>query len=256
MSLELAGRVAVVTGASRGIGRATALALARHGAGVLAVSRNGEALASLAAEPIASPGWIRGLATDLRDRAAAAGVVSSVEREFGKLDILVNNAGWEIHKALELQSDSDYDATVETNLGAPFVLIRAAIPGMKQRRSGWIVNVASVTGLRGFRESALYSATKFAIVGLTDSLEEELRDAGIHVSAICPGWVNTDLAGDAGLADDRYRPLLLQPEDVADAIAFVVCQPDRVAISRIVLRPQVETPYSGLLPLDTMEPRS
>jgi NADP-dependent 3-hydroxy acid dehydrogenase YdfG len=223
--------------------------LASKGAGVLAVSRDADALRTLERTKVAGGGWLRACQLDVRERSALKAFADEAETEFGHIDILVNNAGWERQKPLESQTDADYDTTIETNFGAAAWLIQAVLSGMKARRRGWIVNVASTAGLRGYKGVALYSASKFAMIGLTESLEEEVQSAGVHVAAICPGWTNTELAQDAGLPDNRYLDEILRPDDVAEAILFAVTQPSRVAISRIVLRPLVERPHSGLVPL-------
>ena len=243
--------VVIVTGASRGVGRATALRLARSGAQVVAVARDERRLLSLRDELTeAGGGAIDAMAGDVRSGETASRAVAQAIERFGRLDAVVNNAGIERTRPLDEVSDDDYDAMVDTNLRGPFNLIRAALPHMKERHSGTLITIASVAAIRGFVDDAVYTASKFGVLGLNDALEEELRPFGIRVCVICPGAINTDLAIDTwSPPDDPYRPHFLQPEDVADAVAWVLSQPARVVIGRIVLRPLVEPPYGATLPL-------
>lgn len=243
----ISGQVVIVTGASRGVGRAVARRLCADGARVIAVARNREQLETLRREA-AVTGEIVPVAGDVRDpRTAAAAVAVSVER-FGHVDALVNNAGVERTRPLEQVPDSEYDMTLDTNLRRPFNFARAVIQPMKKRGAGSIVTIASVAAIRGFVDDAVYTASKFGALGLSDALEEELRPYGIRVCVICPGAINTDLAKETwSPPEDPYRPHFLQPHDLADAVAWVLGQPPRVAVSRIVLRPLVEPPYGQLL---------
>jgi 3-oxoacyl-[acyl-carrier protein] reductase len=244
-------QVVIVTGASRGVGRATALRLARDGASVIAVARSTDDLDRLADEAGRDRvGSLIPSAGDVRLPATAAGAVALALELFGQLDAVVNNAGIEQTQALENVLDAEYDATLDTNLRGPFNFMRAALPAMKAQRAGTLVTIASVAALRGFTEDAVYCASKFGVLGLNDALEEELRPHGIRVCVICPGAINTDLAkGTWSPPLDPYRPHYLQPDDIADAVAWVLRLPSRVAVSRIVLRPLVEPPYGPLLPL-------
>lgn len=243
--------VVIVTGASRGVGRATALRLARTGAKVVAVARDERRLLGLRDElGEAAGGAIEAVAGDVRSGETASRAVAQAIERFGRLDAVVNNAGIERTRPLDEVSDDDYDAMVDTNLRGPFNFIRAALPHMKERHSGTLITIASVAAIRGFVDDAVYTASKFGVLGLNDALEEELRPFGIRVCVICPGAINTDLAIDTwSPPDDPYRPHFLQPEDVADAVAWVLSQPARVVVGRIVLRPLVEPPYGATLPL-------
>lgn len=244
-------QVVIVTGASRGVGRATAIRLARTGARVVAVARDERRLLSLRDElGEAGDGAIEVLAGDVRVGETAARAVTHAIERFGRLDAVVNNAGVERTRPLDEVSDDDYDAMVDTNLRGPFNLIRAALPHLKERHSGTLITIASVAAIRGFVDDAVYTASKFGVLGLNDALEEELRPFGIRVCVICPGAINTDLAIDTwSPPDDPYRPHFLQPEDIAEAVAWVLSQPARVAVGRIVLRPLVEPPYGATLPM-------
>ena len=242
-------QVVIVTGASRGVGRATALRLARDGASVIAVARD-EARLHLLRDAFSGDGAVVPLAGDVRSGDTARRAVELALERFGRLDAIVNNAGIERVRPIDEVSDDDYDATLDTNLRGPFNLIRSALQHMKERRAGTLVTIASVAAIRGYPDDAVYTASKFGVLGLNDALEEELRPFGIRVCVICPGAINTDLALDSwSPADDPYRPHYLQPDDVADAVAWVLGLPARVVVGRIILRPLVEPPYGATLPL-------
>jgi 3-oxoacyl-[acyl-carrier protein] reductase len=241
----LAGRVAVVTGASRGIGRATALRLATLGARVTAISRADH---KGPAERIGD-GSIEPLSLDIRSASAVRDAFAALEERHGAIDVLVNNAGAERVKPLDEVSDDDYAVTVDTNLRGAFHCVRAVLPGMKARRDGHVVSVASAAGIRGFADDAVYSASKFGIVGMMDSLDEELRPFGIRLTTICPGAVDTELVT---WDPPGYRRHFLRPDDVAAAIAYAISQPPYVSVGLIVVRPFVEPPHSAMLPLETM----
>jgi NADP-dependent 3-hydroxy acid dehydrogenase YdfG len=241
----------LVTGASKGIGRATALALAERGGRVLAVARTSSLLDNLASRSATLPGQIVPVPTDITRRAQVEAAVNRAVQLFGRLDVLVNNAGVELPKPVEEFSDDEYAQMLDTNLKAVFFFVRAAVPIMKQQRSGLIVNVASTAGHRGFGGDSVYCASKFGVVGLTDALDEELRPFGIRVSVISPGATNTELAKETwSPPDDPYRPHFLQPEDVASAVVFVVGQPRHVTVPRLTMIPRIEPLYSSILPLE------
>jgi 3-oxoacyl-[acyl-carrier protein] reductase len=241
----LAGRVAVVTGASRGIGRTTTERLASLGAHVVAVSRSG----GPTVPSVGDGGSIEPLALDIRRAPAVREAFAALEDRLGRIDILVNNAGAERVKSLDDVTDDDYSVMLDTNLRGTFQCIRAALPGMKARRDGHIVSVASAAGIRGFADDAVYSASKFGVVGMMDALDEELRPFGVRVTTICPGAVDTELVT---WDPPGYRPHFLRPDDVAAAIAYVVSQPPHVAVGLVVVRPFAELPHSAMLSLDTL----
>ncbi|NIQ78369.1 MAG: SDR family NAD(P)-dependent oxidoreductase [Anaerolineae bacterium] len=242
--------IIIVTGASKGIGRATALAFAREGAHVLAVARSSSLLDELAVQASTLPAEIVAAPADVTQCEQVEAVVSLALTRYGRIDVLVNNAGVELVKPVETFTDDDYAAMLDTNLKGIFLFTRAVVPSMKAQRSGLVINIASTAGLRGFAGDALYCASKFGVVGLTEALDEELRKFGIRVSCISPGATNTELAKDTwSPPDDPYRPHFLQPEDVARAILYVASQPPHVTVGQILLLPTVEPRYSPLLPL-------
>lgn len=242
------GMVALVTGAGRGIGRATARRLVAEGATVVAIARNEAELRTLADEAAASggPGTIEPARADVRDSAAMADLIASVEARHGRIDLAVNVAGAERVKPTVSVTDEDYDIQLDTNLRGVFHVVRGVLPGMMARRSGHIVSIASMAGVRGFAEDAVYCASKFGVVGFMDALDEEARACGIRVTTICPGAVDTSLVKWVA-DDDPVRAWFLQPDDVADAVLYTVRQPPRVVIGLMYVRPIAEPPYSPML---------
>jgi len=188
---RLSGQVALVTGASRGIGRATALALAAEGAALVLAARSVPELEALAADIDAQGGRALVAPGDVSRSSDVRRIVSGALQEFGRLDILVNNAGVAYRKPLAETSEADFDHTLAVNLKGVFLFCREVVPVMTRQGSGVIINVSSGAGKQGFPELAVYCATKFAVIGLTESLAAELREAGVKVYALCPGSTDT-----------------------------------------------------------------
>lgn len=225
--LDLSGRAALVTGSTRGIGRAIAAALAASGARV-AVSGRDAATAARVAEEIGA--GARGFAVDVADPVRVTQLVSDVEAAFGTLDILVNNAGVTRDNLLLRMRDDDWDAVLDANLRGAFVAIRAASRGMMKRRWGRIINVASVVGLTGNRGQANYAASKAGLIGLTKSVAKELASRNVLTNAVAPGFIETDMTA-AMTAEARATmaasiPVgrLGTPADVAGVVAFLASE--------------------------------
>jgi 3-oxoacyl-[acyl-carrier protein] reductase len=235
----LSDHVALVTGASRGIGRAVALRLARAGCRVAGVARTENALEDVvrAADAEGGPPLL-GVAADVtRDDDLERAVRVVIER-LGRITILVNNAGVAPPRATVLKTSLlDWDRTLATCLRAPMVLVRLVLPDMLAHRSGAIVNIASVAGKRGRAGEAAYAAAKFGLLGFTQSLFAEVRDHGIKVTAICPGLVDTDLIPPNKRVE---RSRFLQPNDIAEAVYDVLASPARTCPTEIVLEPQYD----------------
>jgi 3-oxoacyl-[acyl-carrier protein] reductase len=237
MHIDLTGRVALVTGGTRGIGREIAATLAGAGARVAVVGRDAartEEAARAISEGVGGNagegGEVRGYAADMSDTAAVAQTVARVQEEMGSLDILVNNAGITRDNILLRLKDEDWDAVLATNLRGAFAAIRAASRAMMKRRWGRIINIASVVGLVGNVGQANYAASKAGLIGLTKSVAKELASRNILANAIAPGFIETDMT-DAMTEEARTQlsaqiPLgrLGAPADVASLVAFLASE--------------------------------
>ncbi len=221
--MKLAGRTALVTGASRGIGRAIAHAYAREGARVVVTGRDEAALdalvGELGADALAAP-------ADLASPETPEALVAATINRFGALDLLVNNAGV-IHPAMPLADfePEDWRAVIEVNLVAPAMLVRAAVPAMRAAGGGTIINLSSIGGRKGGRGRSAYRASKAALINLTESLAAELAPDGIQVNCICPGAVDTE--GYRALMGSRGRaatPTAMRPEEIADLALFLATE--------------------------------
>jgi 3-oxoacyl-[acyl-carrier protein] reductase len=229
-------RTALVTGATEGIGRATAFALGRAGWRVGVCARTEARVAALVAELASAGVRAAGRAGDVGDEHDAPAVVAHVTEALGRVDALINNAGILVAKPFEELTLADWDRTMATNLRSLFLVTRAVLPEMRRRRQGTVVNVASLAGRNGFVGGTAYAASKHAVLGFSKSLLLETRRDNIRVVAICPGSVNTALLHDQPLLKtDPTR--ILRPEDVADTILHILELPDRALVSELDIRP-------------------
>ncbi len=241
MSERLKGKTILVTGASAGIGRACALALAREGANLIVTARRQARLDELAAAAEQAGGRALGVVGDARDEQTAVRSVAAAAETFGGLDILVNNAGAGIYKNLVDTSADEYDHLFDTNVRSTFLFTRHAAPVMIRQRAGTILMISSMAGLYGFPGEAVYCATKFAQVGFAQALDKELRPHGIKVGVICPGGVKTEFALGAGRTEAGVAASsMLEPEDVAAAVLLACTQPPGSRIIEIQLRTMSE----------------
>jgi 3-oxoacyl-[acyl-carrier protein] reductase len=234
----LTGQVAVVTGAARGIGEAISRGLARMGAAIVLTARDQARLAQVKEDIEQHGGKAFVLPCDLTDESAVAALGQQVGKEHGRCDILVNNAGIGVlRKPLIDLPVEEWDRMMDTNLRAPYLLIRAFGPMMIAARAGHIINISSLAGRNILPEGAAYSASKWGLNGLTYSVAEELRQFNVRVSVIAPGSVNTKF-GSGSSTKDPTR--MVQPEDVAQVVAMLVTQPATSFVSEVLLRPTMK----------------
>ena len=230
------GTTALVTGATQGIGRATAFALGRAGYRVAVCARTAAAVGRLVTELEAEGIEAAGAAADVGDASQVAGAVAQLTGALGEVGLLVNNAGVMLARPFEELTLEEWDTTMATNLRSLFLVTRAVIPAMRRRREGTVVNVASLAGRHGFVGGTAYCASKHAVLGFSRALMMEFRKEGIRVLAICPGSVDTDMIREQSmLKPDPAR--ILRPEDVADAILHAVQLPGRALVSELDIRP-------------------
>jgi NADP-dependent 3-hydroxy acid dehydrogenase YdfG len=243
MTLPLANRVAIVTGASSGIGRAAALRLAEAGARVVVTARRLDRLESLAEEIGDAGGRALPLAADVASLPEVQAVAARTLDEFGRVDVLVNNAGIMPLAPLAEARVEEWTQMVDINIKGVLHFVSAVLPHMIERKSGHLLSVGSLAGRRPFPGGAVYSATKFAIRSLSWGLHLELgAEHGIRVTDVQPGFVSTELLDSnpetaAAWAEAWSDRRTLQPDDVARAIEFAVTSPEHVSVSEILIRP-------------------
>jgi 3-oxoacyl-[acyl-carrier protein] reductase len=239
--MRLQNKIALVTGASRGIGRATCLALAREGATIVGTARTEADLEALAKELAALGVAARTFAGDVTKAADVAAVVSQAVTAFGRIDVLVNNAGIGGYRPFLDWSEADYDRIMATNAKSTWLYCKETIPHLLRQGGGNIVNVSSVAGLAGYPSEGIYCMSKFAQVALAQSLDREFYQKNIKVSLVCPGGVETHFAlGDGRTPDGANMKGFSTAEDVADAVVLAVLPRDRSRIVNITLRPMNE----------------
>jgi NADP-dependent 3-hydroxy acid dehydrogenase YdfG len=235
--VSLAGKIALVTGASAGLGWATALAFARHGANLVVTARREERLRQLCAEIESIGAKAVFHAGDAAEEATAQQAIALAIGTFGRLDILINNAGAGNYRNLVDTSADEYDSLMDTNMRSSFLFARHAVPHMIEQKSGTLLFISSVAGLQGVAGEAVYCASKFAQVGFAQALDAELRKHGIKVGAICPGGVKTEFALGHGRTEDYVRKSqMMQPQEVAETIVFACLQPANVRIPQMIVR--------------------
>ncbi len=237
--MKLDGRVAIVTGAGRGIGRACAEMLAREGARLVLASRSAGELDEGVAAIESLGGQAIGVPTDVRDKAQVQHLVDAALDRFGQVDVLVNNAGVARHRYVLDISEEDWDLTFAVNVKGVFLCCQAVLPYMIARRAGKIINIASMAGLRGSAWKSAYCASKFAVIGFTESLAAEVGRYGINVNTICPGPVATAMR--ARSYPFENPELLPQPDEVAKVALFLASDDSRTihnAVIRVGVGPQ------------------
>ena len=232
-------KVALVTGAGRGIGKAISVSLAKAGCRVVLAARTREQIEAVQKEILSKGGDALAIPTDLTVDEDIQRLVEESQAKWGAADILINNAGWGKRAPVVGASLTDWDQTFRLNLRAPMVLAKALLPNMIAKREGAVINVGSVSGKTGEANGAAYSASKFGLIGFTQSLYEEVREHGIKVAVILPGFVDTPLIPPNRQLD---RSKMIQADDIAQTVLFVLTSPATCCPVEITVRPQ-RTPY-------------
>ncbi|MER6176113.1 SDR family NAD(P)-dependent oxidoreductase [Streptosporangium sp. NPDC001681] len=244
MSNTLDGKVVLVTGASSGIGEATALALSVEGARVAVGARRADRLEALVRK---APGEVLALELDVTDQESVRAAVAKTVERFGALDILVNNAGVMLAGPIVGADTTEWTRMVETNLLGSMYMVHAALPHLLKRK-GTVLQVSSTSGRVASASSGVYAATKFGITAFSESLRQEVTAQGVRVVVVEPGFVATELA--SHITDPTMRAAAqqmatsmrtLQPEDIANAVVYAVTQPEHVAVNEILIRPTDQT---------------
>ena len=232
--MKLENQVAIITGGGRGIGRSTALAFAQEGADLVLAARTLPEIEAVADEVRALGRQVLAIPTDVTQKSQVDAMVKRTIDRFGRVDILVSNAGVAIHNPIPKIREEDWDLNIAVNLKGVFLCTQAVFSHMCDRKAGHIVNVSSVSGKTGHPNGGAYCASKFGVVGFTETTNNEGRPHGVKASVVCPGPVDTKMRRD-NHPDDVIEHLTL-PEEVADLILFLVSQSSRAHILETVIR--------------------
>jgi NADP-dependent 3-hydroxy acid dehydrogenase YdfG len=243
MDIDLTGQVVAVTGASSGIGEATARAAVQAGAVVALGARRTERIEALAEDINKGGGKAIAITTDVADEAQARSFVETTIAELGRLDVLVNNAGVMLLGPIDGADTDDWRRMIDANLYGVIYTTHAAVPHLKAQRSGHILNVSSIAGVRASAGSAVYNATKFGVNAFSEALRQELAEHEVRVTTINPGAVETELRTHLSpelQEQQRARfadVTVLQPQEIADIIIYTLAQPAHVSLNDILIRP-------------------
>ena len=241
MSNKLQGKVALITGASAGIGQACARALAGEGARLVLTARRKERLEKLKKEVEAAGSKAVIVTGDAREEETAVKAVKAATDAFGRIDVLINSTGVGNYKNLVNTSAAEYDEMMDTNVRSTFLFTRHTVPVMLQQKSGVILMISSMAGVYGFGGEAVYCMTKFAQVGFAQALDRELRESGIKVGAICPGGVKTEFAIGKGRTEQSVKQSnMLDAEDVAGVVLMACTQSPKSRIIEVQMRTMAE----------------
>jgi 3-oxoacyl-[acyl-carrier protein] reductase len=241
MGKRLDGNVAIVTGGSRGIGRAIGLALGGEGAAVVLAARSPGPLEEAAQRVRQAGGQAETVVTELADEESIRKLVRVTEERFGRLDILVNNAGITHSARFEETRTEDLDRCWAVNARAPFILCREALPLLRRAPAGFIVNISSVVGVKGYPLQSAYTASKHAMRGMSISLAEELRGTNIRVHVVCPGAVDTGMVGD--VRPDIKKEDLIGPDEIAELVLYLVTRKGNAVADELHIRRAAAAPW-------------
>lgn len=235
MPQSLNGKIAFITGAGRGIGRAIAEALAKEGVKVGLIARTEEQVKEVATNIVNNGGTAHFAVADVTVADEVNAAVTTLANAIGHADILINNAGMGGFGKLVEQDPITWKKIVDTSIFGTYHMTYAVLPQMIEKNEGDIINISSTNGLNGAATSTAYSAAKFGIIGLTESLAQEVRRNNIRVSALAPSTVVTDLARDSGLIDDAKAERMMQPEDLAEVIVNQLTLPNRIYVKQATI---------------------
>jgi 3-oxoacyl-[acyl-carrier protein] reductase len=241
MAEKLAGKVAIVTGASRGIGRAISLALAEEAATVILAARSIQGLQKTAGQVTMAGGQAKIVHVELTEEQSILNLIQATGEKLGRLDILVNNAGVTHSAPLEQTSTEDWQRCISVNARAPFILCREALPLLKKSEAAHIVNIASVVGIKGYPLQSAYTASKHALRGMTMSLAEELKGSNIRVHLLCPGGVDTDMVDN--VRPDIAKDELIKPEEIAELVFYLVTHKGNAVLDELRIRRATSSPW-------------
>ena len=232
--MRLSGKAAIITGAGRGIGRATSLAFAEAGAGIVVVARTRSEIDEVAGQCREKRAEAIAVAADVSDRDEVLAMAEEAYAAFGKVDILVNNAGVALHDRIPDIREEDFDRTYQVNAKGVFLCTQAVFGRMCEQGSGHIINVSSTSGKQGSAGFGSYAASKFAVIGFTQATHAEGQAHGVKASVVCPGPVDTVMRRDNHPNDIVEN--LTQPEEIADAILHLVCQSPKAHTPEVIVR--------------------
>ena len=241
MENRLASKVAIVTGASRGIGRAISIALAQEGATVILAARSVPKLQETADQVTKAGGKAEVVVTELSEEKSIRNLVKVTNEKFGRLDILVNNAGITHSAKFEQTKTEDFKRCLQVNATAPFILCREVLPLLRKSPTSYIINISSVVGVKGYPLQSAYTASKHALRGMTMSLAEELNGTNVRVHLICPGGVDTDLI--PKVRPDLKKEDLMRPEEIAELVMYLVTHEGKAMIDELHIRRTTSSPW-------------
>jgi 3-oxoacyl-[acyl-carrier protein] reductase len=241
MSKKLSGKIAMVTGASRGIGRAISIALAQQGSTVVLTGRDEEKLAETSKEIVATGSKAVVYTVDMEIEDSIKSLVKRAESRFGNLDILINNAGLTHSADFEDITTEAWDKCMRVNARGPFILCREAMGLLKKAKRGYIINISSVVGIKGYAKQVAYSASKHAIRGMSIAMSNELAGTNIRVHVLCPGGVDTDMVDE--VRPDIKKDELIGPEEIAELVVYLVTHKGNAVIDELHIRRLSSTPW-------------
>jgi NAD(P)-dependent dehydrogenase (short-subunit alcohol dehydrogenase family) len=241
MPTRLSGKVAIVTGASRGIGRAISVALGAEGATVVLAARIVEKLQETAQQVLKTGGKAKVVVTELSDEESIKNLVSVTEKKFRRLDILINNAGITHSAKFEETKTEDWDRCYQVNARGPFLLCRETLPLLRKAPRAYIVNIASVVGVKGYPLQCAYTASKHALRGMTKTLAEEMKGSNVRVHLLCPGGVDTELI--TRVRPDLSKEGLMKPEEIAELVVYLVTHEGNAIIDELHVRRITAPPW-------------